>query len=847
MCMKRRNRIIVGVITGLFVVSTLLTGFPVDYLISQWNESKVIDKAYLSMTGEQRAKLTKFSNTANAANFSMQTGYYMGNGATQTISGVGFQPQLLIIKAESVTSAAVFKTSAMPANTTAYFGATANSTASLITLTSDGFSIINNANVNATNIRYSWTAFTGSDCSATGTFCVGTYTGNNSSPRLITTGFQPSYVAVKQATNAAGTFRTSAMAANNGQYFTTTAANTAGALYTSLTSNGFNVGSTNNGNNQVYYYFAFKAVAGVMTVGSYTGNATDNRVITGVSTGTTPNLVMVKNGTSATAASRNPMMYNEKSFGDYTSYISSATANAVNVIQGVSQDAFQVGTSAISNESGATIYWATWAGEVPPPAPSGTFTMASGTYTGTGAAQSVSSLPFEPDLVMIKGDTTQYGVFRTSLMAGNITMYLANGALAFADGITSINSDGFSVGAGAVANTAGATYHWQAFGNAYDPATKNGASDFAIGAYLGNGIDNRTAIDAPIALDMMTTKRNGASPGAWRTSTQAGDISSFFGPVTDANNRIQQLNPDGFQLGSAAEANALGSMYYWFGFKNGYNFHTGSYAGTDTNQYVTSPDMPADLVWVKRTTNQPGALRPSTLGGDDTQAFMNTANYASGITATGCSGFEVGTSPITNGAGGTFQYAVWRVPSSTISVDIVDTNGCPVTVPSSPLSAVTTSFNCVVTTGTIGSSAQRLRVTNSTANPNWSVSIAPTAGTAAVWSNGSAAFDFNDNGGSPQGCSDGVDVDGGEAGQLTLNPSVATRTAKSSCTNAGISMGASAAYLQGSINSITLMNAASAGLQCYWDVTGIGVSQRIPAEQASGNYTIDLTVTVVAQ
>ena len=48
-------------------------------------------------------------------------------------------------------------------------------------------------------------------------------------------------------------------------------------------------------------------------------------------------------------------------------------------------------------------------------------------------------------------------------------------------------------------------------------------------------------------------------------------------------------------------------------------------------------------------------------------------------------------------------------------------------------------------------------------------------------------------------------------------------------------------------DSITLVTAGStSGTNCYWDMTGITVSQTIPLEQAVASYTIDMTLTVTA-
>ena len=87
--------------------------------------------------------------------------------------------------------------------------------------------------------------------------------------------------------------------------------------------------------------------------------------------------------------------------------------------------------------------------------------MASGSYTGNGGTAhiNISGIPFGPDLVIVKGDTTTQGVFKTETMQGDTTAYLANAVANFAGGIISLNNDGFTVGTNAVTNTNGATYY----------------------------------------------------------------------------------------------------------------------------------------------------------------------------------------------------------------------------------------------------------------------------------------------------------------------------------------------------------------------------------------------------
>ncbi len=186
-----------------------------------------------------------------------------------------------------------------------------------------------------------------------------------------------------------------------------------------------------------------------------------------------------------------------------------------------------------------------------------------------------------------------------------------------------------------------------------------------------------------------------------------------------------------------------------------------------------------------------------------------------------------------------------------LSVSIVDASDNVVGSPSASLANVAISTACQSASSILGTPTQQVRVNNDTTNPSWSLNIAATGGATATWQHTTLAesYDFNDNSGSPAGCTSGLDGDG-KAGQLTINPSAggSAVTAKSGCSTTGITKGTSQGFIQGTTNSITLLNASvSASSYCYWTMTGIGLSQTIPAAQPGGTYTLDMTLTVLAQ
>lgn len=786
--------------------------------------------------------------SADAANFQMKTGYYMGSGVTGlTISNIGFQPQLLIIKS-NVSGAAVFKTSEMPENTTAYMTNILNNTQTQITFTSTGFSVGTISSVNTVNVIYSYIAFAGSDCTVTGTFCVGQYIGNRTDTRDINTGFQPSLVMVQRSNTATLTFRTASMPVNHNNFFGPFFADTSGNYIKDFTNTSFIVGRNNNFTD-IYYYIAFSTTAGIMAEGTYTGDGLDNRNIV-TNLGFEPNMVLVKNSNSNSTNfnSLRPVMNITQNYGDNSSYID-GSSNSVNLIQELQSNGFQIGSGENVNENTRTFYWFAFGGAADPPAGSGTFTMKTGTYIGTGANQSITGLGFKPDLVIIKDNTTQVAVFRTSMMFGDITAHMSNFAtIDFTSGITSFTDTGFNLGTSSFTNRNGLTYQYQAFGNAYNPYTNSGANDFAIGVYYGNGIDNRDIKELPFNPGLIAIKGTSSTAATFRVSANTGDQSNYFGATAQAANLIQSFTGNNFQVGTGGEVNREGSNYRFFAFAEGTNFDVGTYTGNGLdNRDITLPTFDVALLWIKRSTAIAAVFRPNTLVGDLTQYFTATANAAGRIKSFITNGFRLGTQTEVNANTGVYYYAAWRDRNpGALSINIVDTGGTTIASPTVSFPSIDRKISCQNNSSVLGVSNAKIRVTNGTINPQWNLTIAATRGATANWNNGAGAnYDFNDPNNS--GCGDGADADS-FAGQLSINPSIGTSTPSFGCNNNGLSFGSSSAFNQGIVDSITILTAGStAGVSgCYWDITGIGMDQTIPQEQSNGTYSIDFTISAIA-
>lgn len=180
--------------------------------------------------------------------------------------------------------------------------------------------------------------------------------------------------------------------------------------------------------------------------------------------------------------------------------------------------------------------------------------------------------------------------------------------------------------------------------------------------------------------------------------------------------------------------------------------------------------------------------------------------------------------------------------SGALTVDIVNSSGTTVASPSMAMTSATFSFNYQTATGTFGVATEKIRVQNTTANAQWNLTIAADLGATSFW-DGTSDYDFNDP---TANAEDGGDDDS-LGGQMTINASGATITPEAGCANTGLTLGSSTALSEGVTNSANLITAgATAETDCYWDLTGVSISQTIPAEQPADSYTISMTLTATA-
>jgi hypothetical protein len=171
-----------------------------------------------------------------------------------------------------------------------------------------------------------------------------------------------------------------------------------------------------------------------------------------------------------------------------------------------------------------------------------------------------------------------------------------------------------------------------------------------------------------------------------------------------------------------------------------------------------------------------------------------------------------------------------EITAGTLSVDIVDADGVSVASPSVAFESKAFSFDAQNATATLGVASEKIRLSNPTATATWSVSMAATDGVSAVWDTGTLDYPYN--------------AASADDGRLSVNFTGGNIAGVDGCSTNNVSLGSPAFYLAGTTNSIDLMSAsAGAAIGCRWDLTGVGLEQRIPASQAPGNYSINMTIT----
>jgi hypothetical protein len=304
----------------------------------------------------------------------------------------------------------------------------------------------------------------------------------------------------------------------------------------------FTATTSNPGNS-----FTAAATFGGMKVatGTYTGDGLDNKAI---AAGFQPDAVIVKAATNQIGWIRTSTMV-----GDASKPLAGATALTTNRIQSFSATGFAVGTNAAVNSSGVRYDWIAFK--------SYANQMKVGSYTGNGTSQSIGSMGFSPDYVMVLSAGADAPVQSSRTMGATFRF---DETAAVANGVTSLDANGFSVGNSTQANVNGRAYHYIAWNEI------NGLMQES--SYNGNGADNRNiaaTFQPSYVIVRSSTNGNVCDRGVQRPASLLGDTTAYFTNVANAANVIQALQATGFQVGTDCKVNTNAKPYYWMAFRTG--------------------------------------------------------------------------------------------------------------------------------------------------------------------------------------------------------------------------------------------------------------------------------------
>jgi len=294
------------------------------------------------------------------------------------------------------------------------------------------------------------------------------------------------------------------------------------------------------------------------------------------------------------------------------------------------------------------------AAETPTAGPPATVTLKVGSYTGTGSPQCIRGVGFQPEVLIIKGDTTESAAWRSSSMSGDSTAYFADRIPNFEDGITSLDPDAFSLGEDPSVNAEEVTYQYVAFPS---------YADIRVGSYIGDGAGGRSISGIGFQPDLVWLKGDVYEAAVWRSSEMPGDRTALFTTGREIVDAIEALESDGFQVGSHPAVNGPTSVVHYVAFRAvPGSLAVGTYTGNGLdNRSITGLGLEPDYVWVKVDSVATSMVhRSSGLEGDTTMRIIDAINAPNEIQALEADGFQVGTGNVVNTDGDRYRYVAWK-------------------------------------------------------------------------------------------------------------------------------------------------------------------------------------------
>ena len=589
---------------------------------------------------------------------------YTGTGSTQSITGVGFQPDFVWIKNRDTTNWHLINDSSRGANNSIFTNSTQGNQINdangyISSFDTDGFTVTsgNTVNGNGNNlVAWCWKANGGTTSSNTDGSITSTVQANTKAGFSIITwagtggvntvghglNSAPELILIK-GLSSAGDWQVYSSPTGNGNklVINSFAAQSSTTRWnsTSPTSSVFTLNDSGLGTNLVAY--AFQSVAQYSSIGTYTGNSSDNGPI--VETGFEPAFLIIKN----TSDVGSWFMYDNKR-NTSNPRINYLLANATNVeasdMGGVDflSNGFQIKDDHPDvNDTGDTYLYIAFAAD-PSAAPVLADSFNSVAYTGFGFSSypvPVTGFGFSPSMIWFKERGPQgydHGLYDS--VRGIERLIYPDLTQAETDtvdrGVQSFDPDGVTLGDNNKANASWSTpnsfstyvgWAWKANsalkintdGTIQSIVSANQASGFSIVSYTGDGNASSTVGHGLGTIPDITIFKTLSGTSEWNTYLTSNNTVGFLNNNTafvsnngGTNGSVDIANMSsttfGFLNGSSSvnNQNGNGSRYIMYAFKSIDGFSKiGTYTGNGsaTGPVITTGFQP-DFVMIKSTS-----------------------------------------------------------------------------------------------------------------------------------------------------------------------------------------------------------------------------------------------------
>ncbi len=651
-------------------------------------------------------------------NFSIVT--YTGTGSSNSITGVGFQPDFVWIKRRNATDLNVLTDSVRGTDKQLFSNQTdAESVAStrLTSFDTNGFTLSGSGTrVNdsgGTYVAWCWKANGGTTSSngegdITSTvqantdagFSIVSYTGNGTDDQTVGHGLTAKcdLVIIKDRSSAdkwlvqlpqlGDTARMvlEGTAAKTDDDTTTQAGNTTV----------FGIGDDNsvNKSSDNFIAYCFHSVDGFSKIGSYTGNGDAYGPI--VETGFEVGWLMIKNADDTESGGASWLMYDNKrnttnprdsrlwANSDAAEY--SADCYDVDFLANGFQIAAFCSTYGM-NESGDTYIYMAIAADPDTEAPTLADSFNIETYAGTSATHSISGLGFSPNFVWLKerDGTDSHQAYDTIRGANNVIYPNGTNAQYSGSEFPSFDSDGFTLSNNSSNNESSKNYvawAWKANddvptindnGSIDSIVSANANAGFSIVKWNGTGSNGTVGHGLSATPEIIISKNlTSAATDGWPVYSQTiGNDYTFFlnssGAKASTGGTWGSTSPTStvFTVQDNDSNNEDGDeiIAYCFHSVAGYS-KISSYSGTGSSNAITGMGFQPDYVMIKEADGIDSWEVYDSVRGDDKVLYPNGSNAegtGSNFTSFDSGGFTVSSATSVNESGKTYIYAAFKI------------------------------------------------------------------------------------------------------------------------------------------------------------------------------------------